>query len=49
MPGIRPITPDGPLTHLDWADLDHVLGKFASWGLGSQARRRADNSKAEVE
>uniref|UniRef100_M4B5Q7 Uncharacterized protein n=1 Tax=Hyaloperonospora arabidopsidis (strain Emoy2) TaxID=559515 RepID=M4B5Q7_HYAAE len=31
------------------ADLDHVLGKFASWGSGVKFGDRADNSKAEVE
>uniref|UniRef100_M4BTZ4 Uncharacterized protein n=1 Tax=Hyaloperonospora arabidopsidis (strain Emoy2) TaxID=559515 RepID=M4BTZ4_HYAAE len=48
-PGTRPITPDGPLTHLDEADLDHILGKFASLGSGVKLGGRADNSKAEVE
>ena len=49
MPGTRPITLDGPLTHLDWADLNHVLDKFTSWGSGVMLGDRADNSKAEVE
>ena len=42
-------TPDGPLTYLDEADLDHILGKFASWGSGVKLGDRADNPKAEVE
>uniref|UniRef100_M4BD92 Uncharacterized protein n=1 Tax=Hyaloperonospora arabidopsidis (strain Emoy2) TaxID=559515 RepID=M4BD92_HYAAE len=48
-PRTTPITPYGPLTHLDWADLDRVLGKFASWGSGVKLGDRADNPKAEVE
>uniref|UniRef100_M4BC16 Uncharacterized protein n=1 Tax=Hyaloperonospora arabidopsidis (strain Emoy2) TaxID=559515 RepID=M4BC16_HYAAE len=35
--------PDGPLTHLDLADLNHVLGKFASRGSGVKLGDPADN------
>ena len=47
-PGTTPITPDGPLTHLDWADGNHVLGKF---DVGSRVMLGdpAGYSKADAE
>uniref|UniRef100_M4BG40 Uncharacterized protein n=1 Tax=Hyaloperonospora arabidopsidis (strain Emoy2) TaxID=559515 RepID=M4BG40_HYAAE len=46
--GTTPITPDRPLTYLEWPGQNHVLGKFATWARES-CSDRAGYSKDDAE